>query len=410
MFRFLSLLLIASFYWVSASAQSETIVLTNANIIDGVTDRVQTNASLIIKNGKIQTITIGTPSVPSDATVINLQGRYVMPGLIDAHAHIRNFDNAKRALLSGVTTVRSMGVDHFMDVGMRELHKTGLFEMPEFLAAGYHVRHSPAEGFFTDHPEMADLFPTGVKTIEEVKRMTQVMIDHGVDCIKVNATARAGLANTDPREPYYNEAQMRAIVETAAKAGIPVAAHAHGDEGGRAAVLGGVRSIEHGTYLSDETLKIMKERGTYLVPTMAVVTDLTEPGGDYDVPPLMVRGRYMLPRMRETVKSAIAIGVKVVASTDTGYDPDGTLRVQQELLEFQGIGMKPLQIIQSATSLAAELLGVEDHTGKIAEGMDADILVIERNPMEYLITLYDPLLIMNNGKVMLNRLEWKVKD
>ena len=410
MLRLLALFLAANFYISIAGAQSETLVLTNANVLDGVTDQIRENATLIIRNGKIQTITTGEPSMPDDATVIDLKGRYLMPGLIDAHVHIRTLENAKTALMSGVTTVRSMGVDHFTDVGMRELHKTGYVDIPEFLAAGYHVRHSPAEGFFMDHPEMADLFPGGVKTIEEVKRMTQVMADHDVDYIKVNATARAGLASTDPREPYYNEAQMRAIVETAAAAGIPVAAHAHGDEGGRAAVLGGVRSIEHGTYLSDETLRIMKERGTYLVPTMAVVTDLTEPGGDYDVPPLMVRGQYMLPRMRDMVRRANEIGVKIIASTDTGYDPDGTLRVQAELLEFEGVGMKPLQIIQSATSLAAELLEVDDRTGKIAEGMDADILVVNRNPLEYLVTLYDPLLIVNNGKVMLNRLEWKIKE
>ncbi len=410
MLRLFNLFLISACCVSLTFAQSETLVLTNANILDGVTDQIRENATLIIRNGKIQTITSGAPSVPENATIINLNGRYVMPGLIDAHAHIRNLENARRALMSGVTTVRSMGVDHFMDVGMRELHQTGYFDIPEFLAAGYHVRHSPAEGFFMDHPEMADLYPGGVKTVEEVKRMTQVMVDHGVDCIKVNATARAGLASTDPREPYYNEAQMHAIVETAAAAGIPVAAHAHGDEGGRAAVLGGVRSIEHGTYLSDETLQLMKERGTYLVPTMAVVTDLTEPGGDYDVPPLMIRGQYMLPRMRGMVRRATEIGVKVVASTDTGYDLDGTLRVQAELLEFEGVGMKPLQIIQSATSLAAELLKVDDHTGKIAEGMDADILVVESNPLEYLVTLYDPLLIINNGKVMLNRLEWKIKE
>jgi imidazolonepropionase-like amidohydrolase len=114
--------------------------------------------------------------------------------------------------------------------------------------------------------------------------------------------------------------------------------------------------------------------------------------------------------MRDMVRRANEIGVKIIASTDTGYDPDGTLRVQAELLEFEGVGMKPLQIIQSATSLAAELLEVDDHTGKIAEGMDADILVVNRNPLEYLVTLYDPLLIVNNGKVMLNRLEWKIKE
>lgn len=260
-----------------------------------------------------------------------------------------------------------------------------------------------------DNPASVKDLANGVRTIDEVKKMTQVMVDHKVDWIKVNATARAGTADTDPREPYYNEAQMKAIVETGAKANIPVAAHAHGDEGARAAVLGGVRSIEHGTYLSDETLKLMAERGTYLVPTMAVVADLTEPGGDYDNPGLAIRGRFMLPRMREMVKRANQMGVKIIAATDTGYGANGVLRLGHELEELTNAGLTPLKVIQSATSLAAEMLNLKN-TGKIATGLDADLLVIERNPMEYIIAVQDPMLIINNGKVVLNRLEWKISE
>ena len=215
-----------------------------------------------------------------------------------------------------------------------------------------------------------------------------------------------GLPDTDPREPYYNEAELKALVEEGAKSGIPVAAHAHGDEGGRAAVLAGVRSIEHGTYLSKETLSIMVEKGTYLVPTIAVVSDLAQPGGDYDNPLLQIRGRHMLPRIRETAATAHKLGVKVVAATDTGYRPGSVLRLSQELEELVGIGLSPLQAIKAATSLAAELLGVDDHTGKIAVGLDADILVVEQNPLENIGAIHDPLVIVNNGKIVLNRTEW----
>ncbi len=390
-------------------AQAQTLVLTHANIIDGSTDKVQTDATITIVNGKIQNITTGNVTPPVGATVYDLKGKYVMPGLIDSHVHIRTFADAKRALMSGVTTARSMGVSHFDDVGMRELAKSGSIDAPEMLAAGYHVRHSPDEAFFMDMPSVAKDLLKGVKTTDEVRKMTQVMVDRKVDWIKVNATARAGTADTDPREPYYNEAQMKAIVETGAKANIPVAAHAHGDEGARAAVLGGVKSIEHGTFLSDETLKLMAARGTYLVPTMAVVVDLTEPGGDYDNPGLAIRGRFMLPRMREMVKRANNLGVKIIAATDTGYAPNGTLRLGHELEEFANAGLTPLQVIQSCTSLAAEMLNLKN-TGRIAVGLDADLLVIERNPLENIITIQDPMLIVNNGKVIHNRLEWKVSD
>lgn len=402
-------LLFILFCFAITIMQAQTIVLTHANIVDGVTDKVMNDATITIVNGKIQNIATGTVPPPAGATVYDLKGKYVMPGLIDAHVHIRTFADAKRALMSGVTTARSMGVSHFGDVGMREVAKTGKMDMPEMIAAGYHVRHQPDEAFFMDNPASVKDLANGVRTIDEVKKMTQVMVDHKVDWIKVNATARAGTADTDPREPYYNEAQMKAIVETGAKANIPVAAHAHGDEGARAAVLGGVRSIEHGTYLSDETLKLMAERGTYLVPTMAVVADLTEPGGDYDNPGLAIRGRFMLPRMREMVKRANQMGVKIIAATDTGYGANGVLRLGHELEELTNAGLTPLKVIQSATSLAAEMLNLKN-TGKIATGLDADLLVIERNPMEYIIAVQDPMLIINNGKVVLNRLEWKISE
>jgi imidazolonepropionase-like amidohydrolase len=402
-------LILFSLYLTATCATAQTLVLTHANIVDGATDKIQTDATITIVNGKIQNIATGNVPPPAEATVYDLKGKYLMPGLIDAHVHIRTFADAKRALLSGVTTARSMGVSHFDDIGMRELARAGSIEAPDILAAGYHVRHSPDEAFFMDSPASAKDLINGVKTTDQVRKMTQVMVDRKVDWIKVNATARAGTADTDPREPYYNEAQMKAIVETGARANIPVAAHAHGDEGARAAVLGGVKSIEHGTFLSDETLKLMVERGTYLVPTMAVVVDLTEPGGDYDNPGLAIRGRFMLPRIREMVRRANKLGVKIVAATDTGYGPNGVLRLGHELEEFINVGLTPLQVIQSCTSLAAEMLNLKT-TGRIAVGLDADLLIIERNPLENIVTVQDPMLIINNGKVVLNRLEWKVSD
>ncbi len=408
--RHLTTLFLAIFCISLAFTQNGTLVLTNANVLDGVSDQIIQNATVVIANGKIQSISTEPVKPPQGATVLNLKGKYLMPGLIDAHVHIRSFADGKRALMSGVTTARSMGVAHFIDVGMRELSRKGAVDMPEMLAAGYHVRHTPDDAFFMDEPDMAGLMKNGVKTETEVRKMTQVMVDHKVDWIKVNATARAGLAETDPREPYYNEAQMRAIVETGAKANIPVAAHAHGDEGARAAVLAGVKSIEHGTYLSEETLKIMAEKDVFLVPTMAVVRDLTVPGGDYDIPALEIRGKHMLPRIQETVANAVKLGVKIVAATDTGYGPTGVLRLSQEMEELANAGLSPLQVIQSATSLAAELLRIQDRTGKIAPGMEADILVVERNPLEYLKAVHDPLLIVNNGMVVLNRLEWLVSE
>ena len=380
----------------------ETVAYTGATVIDAANDAPVRNAVILVRNGKIVSIE-AEGRVPAQTRRVDLRGAHVMPGLIDAHVHIADFDAARRALRSGVTTARSMGVSFYADVGLRELQAQGRIESPEIVAAGYHVRPAPAEGFFLDHPELSGLMEAGVRGEAALRTMGRALISRRVDFIKTNATERAGLPETDPRQPFYAEGELAALVAEASAAGVPVAAHAHGDGGGRAAVLAGVRSIEHGTYLSVETLGYMRERGTYLVPTLAVVVDLTLPGGDYDSPLLQIRGRHMLPRVREMAAAAHRMGVRVVAATDTGYGPESVLRLSHELQELVNIGMTPREAIRAATGTAAELLGVADHTGRLAAGMDADFIVMERNPLEDIGAVQDLLMVVSDGKVILDR-------
>lgn len=385
------------------------MLLTNASVVDVVSGNILANQTITIEDNKILSIEPqkeGWSAYPPNLKIIDLKGQYVMPGMIDCHVHLRDMAAAERALQSGVTTARSMGVDHFMDVGMRELGKRGHYDIPEIIAAGYHVRPTPSDAFFMNFPHLNDLMGSEVRGEAAVTRMGAALISRGVDWIKTNATARAGLPQTDPREPYYNEAEMTALVKEGATKNIPVAAHAHGDKGGRAAVLGGVKSIEHGTYLSKETLRLMKEKGTWLVPTMAIVADLEAPGGDYDNPLLMMRGRHMAPRIKETAKNAYKMGVKIVAATDTNYGKNSTLRMGLELEELVGIGMTNLEAIQATTSSAAEMLEISDHTGRIEKGLDADLLILERNPLEHVGAVHDPLMVINNGKIVINRIDY----
>lgn len=398
----LSLVTLAcAFVLATATAAQETIAFTGATVIDGTGAPPTSGAVVVVREGRI--VSVGHGPVPDGARRIDLRGRYLLPGLIDAHVHIGDFASARRALLSGVTTARSMGTSAFADVGLRELAKGGYIEAPEIVAAGYHVRPQPAEALFIDDPSLADLLETGVHDATAVRRLARTMVAHRVDFIKVNATARAGLPTTDPREPYYDVDVLTALVDEARSAGIPVAAHAHGDAGGRAAVRAGVRSIEHGTYLSPETLDLMVQRGTYLVPTIAVVRDLTVPGGDYDNPILDMRGRHMLPRVREMASGAHRRGVKIVAATDTGYGPNSVLRLSHELIELVDVGLTPMEAIEAATSVAAELLRVDDHTGRVAAGFDADFIVTERDPLQDIGALMDLLLVVNNGRIVLDR-------
>ena len=401
-----SILLLALTTFATAQQASGSVAFVGATVIDPELGQPLADATVLVVGDKIQRIVAGQSELPPGATVIDVSGRFLVPGLIDAHVHIGNLPDARRAVRSGVTTVRIMGVSHFVDIGMRELAAAGAIEAPEIVAAGYHVRPRPADGLFMDEPSMADLMETGIHGEAAMRRMARFMIQRGVDVIKVNATERAGLPETDPRKPFYSEAELRALVDQADRNGIGVAAHAHGETGGRAAVIAGVTSVEHGTYLSEETLALMAERGTYLVPTIAVVADLTLPGGDYDNAVLNVRGRHMLPRVREMAGRAHEMGVRIAAATDTGYGPESVLRLSHELIELVGVGMTQLEAMRSATTNAAVLLGVDDHTGRILEGFDADILILERNPLENIGAYEDVMLVMNNGRVVVDRTGW----
>jgi imidazolonepropionase-like amidohydrolase len=387
-----------------ASAKVQ-LVITHANVIDGISDRPITDATVVIADGKIETIRSGSVDIPAGATVLDLKGRWLLPGFVDAHVHLADMRAARAALASGATTVRSMGVSHFVDVGIRDLNHAGVIDLPDVVAAGYHVRPRPAEEFFLNLPKMSDLM-RGVSGPESVRRMVRALIDRGAGVIKIMATERAGLPDTDPRKRVFSEEELSAAVDEARKAGIHVAAHAHGDEGGAAAVRAGVRSIEHGTYLSDQTLALMKERGCYLVPTIATVADLIDPGGDYDNPVLAVRGRAMLPRIRETAAHAWKMGVKVVAGTDTGYGPSSVRRMPHEVIDLVSIGMPAMDAIKSATSTSAQCLGVDKRTGSIRPGLEADLVVIDRNPLSDITALQDVLVVINNGQVAVNRLAW----
>ncbi|HEY3134979.1 MAG TPA: amidohydrolase family protein [Blastocatellia bacterium] len=389
----------------SQAQPTNFLVIINANVIDGISAAPIKGATVIVHDGRIEQVGSGKAPMPATATVLDLKGKWLLPGFVDAHAHVADMSAARRALVSGATTVRCLGVNHFVDIGFRDLNHAGVSDIPDVVAAGYHVRPRPAEEFFLDMPKMKDLM-SGVSGAENVRRMVRAMIERGVDVIKIMATERAGLPDTDPRKRVFTDAELAAAVDEARKSGVFVAAHAHGDEGAAAAVRAGVRSIEHGTYLSDQTLALMKERGTYFVPTIATVIDLIDPGGDYDNPILSIRGRAMLPRVRETAAHAWKMGVKIVAGTDTGYGPASVRRIPHEIIELVNIGMPPMDAIKSATSVAAACIGVDKRTGSMKAGMEADLIAVERDPLVDISAIQDVILVVNNGKVVLNRLGW----
>jgi imidazolonepropionase-like amidohydrolase len=380
------------------------IALNNASVVDVRTGAIRRGMTIVLSNGVIESISTVVATGPR---AIDLRGRYVVPGLIDAHVHIGSLPQMRAALESGVTTVRSAGVSHYVDVGLRDLVKRGHLAGPEMVAAGYHVRPGVAAELFMDFPELGDLLaPPGVNSAEAIRRIVRANLSRGVDWIKTNATERAGTPDTDPRRQLYSQEELRILVVEAGTKNIPVMAHAHGAEGADAAVRAGVRSIEHGTYLTDDTLQLMAKQGTYFDPTADIVNDLTEAGGDYDHAGLKRRGEMMRPILRAAIGKAARFGVKIVAGSDTGYGPNSVARVSREALELVGAGLTPLQALQAATITNAEMLRLDKRIGVLEAGFEADVLVVDGNPLENIRTLLDPLLVISNGRISLDRLSF----
>ena len=385
-------------------AAPEPLALVNANVVDVGDGTIMRGATVVIRDGRIEAVTVGSAS--KAVKTVDVRNRFVLPGLIDAHVHIANLRALRTALESGVTTVRSSGTSHYADVGLRELVKKGAVAGPDVIASGYHVRTMLAEEAFFDHPSLADLM-RGVTTLEAIRRVVDANLARGVDWVKVNATERAGTPDTDPRKQVFTEEELRVIVETAAKRNVPVQAHAHGAEGAHAAVKAGVRSIEHGTYLTDETLQLMAKQGIYFDPTMEALKDVATVGGDYDNRDLQLRGRHMLPRLCDTIGRAHKLGVRIVAGSDTAYGPASIGRLSIEVANLVACGqMTPLRALQAATIRNAEMLRREKQIGLLLPGFEADLLVVERDPSLDISTLEDPLMVISNGRIGLDRLNF----
>ncbi len=386
-------------------AQSASYALTNANLFNGLDDRIIENATVFVNGGRIERIATGDAAIPSGYEVIDCEDNYLMPGMFDVHTHINSLAQARRALESGVTTVRTAGVPAFQDVSLREMAKAGRIPGPDVVAAGVFVTSNLGDSILAD-PRLKVL-AGGVNTDEELRLLVNVNADRGVDVIKTRGTERAGLPETDPRRQVYTERQLRVIVDEAARHDIPVLVHAHGDEGARAAVLAGARSIEHGTYLSEETIRLMKERGTWLVPTYDTIVENLEERFHYV---LRLRAKHLLPNLERAIREAHRQGVKIATGADNYYDTVSINRISIEVEHFVRLGMTNFEALQSATVVSAELLQIDDRTGQIEEGFEADMILVPANPLEDVAALQDVLLVMSNGQIAVKRIPFAVTD
>ena len=379
--------------------------MIDVNVFDGVSEAIRRDAVVLVEDGRIARIGDSRMAIPAGYEVIDCDGNTLMPGLFDVHTHLDSIERAERALAAGVTTVRSASVNAYEDVALRELVAAGKLAGPDMLAAGVYVTPNLGDTVLAD-PRLVEL-AGGANTDRELRLLVDVNASRGVDVIKTRGTQRAGLPDTDPRQQVYTERQLRVIVEQAAKHELPVLVHAHGDEGARAAVLAGARSIEHGTYLSEETLTLMKERGTWFVPTWITMNGMTEENNDYV---LRLRGHHMVATLEDAIRMAHAMGVRIATGVDTYYERGAINRVSLEIEKYVELGFSHLEALQTATTSSAELLGVADRTGRIEPGFEADLILVPGNPLEDIRVVQDVLLVMSNGKLAVKRIPFAISD
>ncbi len=386
-------------------AQSQSFAIVNVNVWDGTDNRIVEDAVVIVADGKIERIGRGNLQLSPDLEVVDAEGNYLLPGMFDVHTHISSLEQARRALESGVTTVRTGSVSAYQDVGLNALVQSGQLAGPEVVAAGVFVTPNLGDTILAD-PRLSE-FADGVHSDAALRSVVRINAERGVRVIKTRGTERAGLPDTDPRQQVYSERQLRVIVDEAEQHGLSVMVHAHGDEGARAAVLAGARSIEHGTYLSDDTLAMMKDRGTWMVPTYVTMDEMNEEQYDYV---LRLRGRHMVPQLERAIRAAHAMGVKIATGADNYYDGKSINRIAVEVEHFVAFGMSNFEALQAATVSSAELLQMDDRTGRIAVGFEADMILVPGNPLTDISVLQDVLLVVSNGQIALKRIPFAVAE
>lgn len=412
----------AAFWPGRARAASDVVVLKAARLFDGTS--LRTPGVLVLRGDRIVSFNAGDAG--SDALTTDLGDATIMPGLIDAHTHVaawtatsvylqrpgRSADsvagatilsvrNAQAMLANGFTTVRDVGGGEGIDLAMRDAVAGGLVLGPRILAAGPSLSITGGHGDANDLPEYVHVdheIESGIsfgpygfreRVREHVKRH--------VDLIKILMTGGVLSYGDTWNVPQFNLDEVQATVDEAGKFGLKVAAHCHGDPGIRTAVIGGVHSVEHGTGVEDGTLHEMRQRGTALVPTIWALDSILQPGNPNKIEANPMQKALLAAKLRNAgMQRAIAANAKIVYGTDAGVFPHRENNKDFALL--QTMGMRPLDLLRSATSAAAEMIGTSDR-GRLAPGLLADVVAFDGDPSTDVALLErQPRLIMLGGK------------
>ncbi|OQP61024.1 amidohydrolase [Niastella vici] len=404
---------------------AQRTILHCGKLIDVTKGQVLNEYSIIVEGNRITDIQAGYAKASGADKVIDLKNKTVMPGLIDCHVHLEHETSptryqepftfnpadyafqsvvfAERTLRAGFTTVRDLGGTG-VNISLRNAINKRLIKGPRIFTAGKTIATTgghadPTNGFRDDL--MGDPGPAaGVANgPDECRKAVRQRYKEGSDVIKITASGGVLSVAKSGENPQFTEEEIKAIVETAHDYGYKVAAHCHGAEAMKRAVRAGVNSIEHGTFMDEEVMQLMKEHGTYFVPTITAgksVADSAKKPGYY--PPLVTPKALAIgPKIQATFAKAYKAGVKIAFGTDAGVYAHG--KNWMEFIYMTEAGMPPMEAIQSATLSAADLIGIYDKTGSIEKGKWADIIAVDGDPIKDIQVMGRVTFVMKDGVV-----------
>jgi imidazolonepropionase-like amidohydrolase len=410
----------------AAAPAAEVLALKAARVFDATGTNLKNNTVVVVQGGRI--VSVGT-AVPAGARVIDLGDVTLLPGFIDSHTHltmeyekdyyhfvytrIMRFPAeqalyaarfARRTLEAGFTTVRNVGADDFVDIGLRNAINAGVTEGPRMLTAAHGIG-SPG-GHFDDYPFPPErVKPEGpIQGIcsgpEQCREAVRYQMKWGADLIKIAASGGV-LSESDPVDvPQLTPEELSAIVTEAHKWNRKVAAHCHGDTAARLAIAAGVDSIEHGSFLTEDTLKLMKAKGVWLVPTRSAVYWVSKMADSYP-PKIAAKARAAAAAHDKMFRTALRVGVLIAFGTDAGVYPHGMNAMEFGLMT--DLGMTPAAALLSGTRDAAKLLGVEADVGTLEAGKVADIVAVPGNVLTDIHATEHPVFVMHLGQVVLQK-------
>ena len=393
-------------------------ILSNARIVDG-TGQVLPDRFIVIEDRSIADIRPMSdfPASPN-GEVVDVSDRTVMPGMIDCHVHLsidgdadpigqvvsdtaamsvlRMARNAERTIAAGVTTVRDLGAKDHIDISFRRAVAEGLATAaPRLILSGQPV--TMTGGHCWQFGRQAD-------GADDARRAAREQIRAGADCVKLMATGGILTQGNEIGAAQLEEAEMRAAIEEADKAGKLTAVHAHGASGIKNGIRAGVQSVEHAYYLDDEGIDLMLKRDVWLVPTAAAVDLVVRNGIESGIPPDVVeKAETAIESQRATCRKALRSGVRIAMGTDAGTPYNRHGENAQELVALVSLGMSPMDAIRATTIRGAELLGLSDRLGTVEIGKTADIVVIDGDPLEDISVLCAPeriAMVFQDGEIV----------